>query len=85
MFQGHGYKTFFFVFWSNNKLEHLIRVRVKQRIYFPLISIFSAAFFIANLSWPNLTCLSPSPNLSVPPPLAYYASPSPSLVCFPLP
>jgi hypothetical protein len=31
---------------------------------------FFTAFFIANLS-----CLSPSPNLSVPPPLAYFGSP----------
>ncbi len=38
--------------------------------------ILSARFrFIANLSWPNLTCLSPSPSLAVSPPLAYYASP----------
>jgi hypothetical protein len=38
--------------------------------------ILSAHFhFIANLSWPNLTCLSPSPSLAIPPPLAYYASP----------
>ncbi len=36
----------------------LIRVRVKQRTYFLLVS----AIF-GKLSWPNLTILSPSPSL----------------------
>jgi hypothetical protein len=55
------------------KLE--VGVRVKQHIYFPLISATEMAIF-GKLSWPNLTFLTPH--------LAYYGSPSPSLVCFPL-
>ncbi len=52
------------------KITIKIGVRVKQHIYFPLVSALLPTY--PDLT---LTCLSPSPSLAVPPPLAYYASP----------